>query len=63
MKIIDFGMAQFIAKDKFYCTMIYGTDGFIAPEVLSCQDYAFKSDIYGLAISFCIMVGILKFFH
>lgn len=47
LKLIDFGIASFFTgSDKHF--QIYGTDGFVAPEVLAGQPATASADIYGL---------------
>lgn len=47
LKLIDFGISSFITgSDKHF--QLYGTEGFVAPEVLSGQPVTTAADIYGV---------------
>ena len=47
LKLIDFGISSFITgSDKHF--QLYGTEGFVAPEVLSGQAASIAADIFGV---------------
>jgi len=47
IKIIDFGLSEFIAKKKL---KVCGTSGYISPEVVKGEDYDCSSDLYSLGV-------------
>ena len=56
MKVIDLGMARLVENDIVVTDDVLGTTGYHAPEVLFDESYDFRSDIFVLGITFCVMV-------
>lgn len=54
--LADFGFALPIL-DATLIKNIYGTPGYVAPEVLSAQPYTFKSDVFSLGVIFFNMIS------
>jgi serine/threonine protein kinase len=50
VKIADFGLSVLHEFSQQFHTQDRGTDGFIAPEVVNCNTYDTKADIYSLGI-------------
>lgn len=60
IKVIDFGTAHVLSKDKF-CRRITGTRAFIAPEVYA-KDYGQKCDIWSIGvIAYILLSGHMPF--
>jgi len=63
VKIVDFGLAKMIGPSQF-CGDLYGTLGYVAPEVLKQEPYGKPADIWSLGIiAHLLMVGFLPFDH
>lgn len=61
VKLVDFGLSKFVGPN---CTAndLYGTIGYIAPEVLKKQPYGFSCDMWGLGcIIYALFCGCLPF--
>ena len=58
LKIIDFGLAQYV-NEKKYIYVHVGTPGFVAPEILANDDedhrYDEKCDLFSIGIIFHIL--------
>lgn len=58
LKIIDFGLAQFI-EDPHYIYVHVGTPGYVAPEILSNESdkhrYNEKCDLFSIGVVFHIL--------
>eukprot|EP00924_Labyrinthula_sp_SR-Ha-C_P013582 snap_masked-scaffold_5-processed-gene-7.32-mRNA-1 protein AED:0.27 eAED:0.27 QI:0/0/0/1/1/1/2/0/570 len=53
LKIMDFGLSKYIAREEIMKTAIYvGTPGYLSPEILSIGEYSPKSDIFSLGMPF-----------
>lgn len=52
VKLADFGVSAYCGEEKHLLTRSVGSDGFIAPEVISRQPYTEKADIFSLG---CIL--------
>ena len=62
-KIIDFGLARAIMPGEL-CDEPFGTLGYVAPEVLKRESYAFSSDIWSLGCTaYALLCGCLPFDH
>jgi len=63
IKIADFGLACFTTPDA-PLTLVAGTPGYIAPEVISGKPYDHKCDFWSLGvIMFLLLAGELPFAH
>ncbi|CAD8192605.1 unnamed protein product [Paramecium pentaurelia] len=50
--ISDFGFADFYRLDGNYLFLKCGTNGYLAPEMITTQNYNYKVDIYSLGVVF-----------
>ena len=58
-KLADFGLAAY--SDKVYKSRC-GSPGFMAPEILSGENYSFKADIYSVGIvGYTLLIGKFPF--
>lgn len=48
MKVIDFGFALDISTDDYDKTVLCGSPGYFAPELLLQPDYSIKTDIFSI---------------
>uniref|UniRef100_A0A0G4GBA2 Protein kinase domain-containing protein n=1 Tax=Chromera velia CCMP2878 TaxID=1169474 RepID=A0A0G4GBA2_9ALVE len=65
VKLCDFGMSQTMlpGRESFVFDGVRGTQGYIAPEILTQQDYGFKVDIWALGvIVFTLLAGYEPFY-
>ena len=61
IKIADFGLA---CKNDEPLSLIAGTPGYIAPEIISCKPYDSRCDFWSLGvIMFLLLSGELPFEH
>lgn len=55
VKLIDFGLAQFVAEDKYIYVHV-GTPGYVAPEILANESdthrYDEKCDLFSIGVIF-----------
>lgn len=60
-KIIDFGLTKILTPHQ-KTSEPYGTVGYAAPELLSCQPYSFNVDVWSLGcICYALICGSLPF--
>lgn len=62
-KIVDFGLTKIIGPTQT-ATESFGTQGYIAPEILKKEPYTFSCDLWSLGcILYSILSGMLPFDH
>jgi serine/threonine protein kinase len=63
VKIVDFGLSTFIGPNE-KAESLYGTIGYVAPEVLKKEQYGFSCDMWSLGcIVYALLSGCLPFDH
>ena len=55
MKIIDFGLSKIISEEKTLSKSC-GTPGYIAPEVITDENYDEKCDIFSVGVIFYMLL-------
>ncbi len=61
VKLVDFGLSKFVGPNGT-ADELYGTLGYVAPEVLKKQAYGFSCDMWGLGcIVYALLSGCLPF--
>lgn len=64
IKITDFGLAKFRAKDSIEMHTACGTPGYVAPEVLRQENYTKAVDLWSLGvILYILLCGFPPFYH
>lgn len=61
VKLVDFGLSKFVGPNGT-ADELYGTLGYVAPEVLKKQAYGFSCDMWGMGcIVYALLSGCLPF--
>lgn len=63
LKLADFGFAEICKPDEML-SMVCGTPGYVAPEILYLQKYDHKVDIWSLGVvTYIMLCGFPPFYH